>query len=146
MGQPLRKGGIIRLGSASCPDRCRPGTEQSSGASPSTATVTCECSSCKQPGSFCCGQRTGRSTVSAPGWFVPLNAYIPTFWLRPSPTSWHGLPGPCWCKSATMRRASQGQQPNEHAQVHQGDGRRPLSPPSLARSGQPPTAAPRGRL
>src|SRR5262249_34567335 len=56
---------------------------------------SCECSSCKQPGSFCCGQRTGRSTVSAPGWFVPLNAYIPTFWLRPSPTSWHGLPGPC---------------------------------------------------
>jgi hypothetical protein len=68
------------------------------------------------------GQRTGRSTVSAPGWFVPLNAYILTFWLRPSPTSWHGLPGPYWRNSAAMRRASQGQQPDEHAQVHRGDG------------------------
>jgi hypothetical protein len=27
----------------------------------------------------------GRSTVSAPGSFVLLNAYILTFWLRPSP-------------------------------------------------------------
>ena len=32
------------------------------------------------------------------------------------------------------------------AQVHQGDGRRPLSPPSLARLGERATVAPRGRL
>ena len=62
-------------------------------------------------GSFCCGRRTGRSTVLAPGSLVPLNAYILTSWLRPSPTSWHGSPGPCWHKSAAMRRASQRQQP-----------------------------------
>src|SRR5215813_95581 len=67
------------------PRQIRPGTEQSSGASPNAATVTCGCSSCKQPGSFCDGQRTGRRTVSALGSFVPLNAYILTFWLRPSP-------------------------------------------------------------
>jgi transposase len=36
---------------------------------------------------FCYGQRTGRSMVSTPGSFVPLNAYILTLWLRPSPTS-----------------------------------------------------------
>jgi transposase len=35
---------------------------------------------------------------------------------------------------------------NEHAQVHQGDGRRPPSPPSLARLGERATVAPRGRL
>jgi len=77
------------------PRQMSPGTELSSAASPSVATVTCTCSSSKQPGSFCCGRRTGRSTVSAPGSFVPFNAYILTFWLRPSPTSWHGSPGPC---------------------------------------------------
>jgi hypothetical protein len=57
-----------------------------------------------------------------PGSFVPLNAYILTFWLRPSPTSWHGSPGPCWRKSAAMKRALQRQQPDEHVRVHQGDG------------------------
>jgi hypothetical protein len=36
------------------------------------------------------------------GRFVPPNAYILTFWLSP---------GPCWHKSAAMRRASQRQQP-----------------------------------
>jgi transposase len=60
--------------------------------------------------------------------------------------SWHGLPGPCWRKSETMGRASLRQQPNEHAQVHQGDGHRSLSPPSLARSGERATVASRGRL
>src|ERR1700741_5552821 len=45
-----------------------------------------------------------------------------------------------------MRRVSQRQQPDENAQVPQGDGRRPLSPPSLARSGERATVVPRGRL
>ena len=52
-----------------------------------------------------------RSTVLAPGSLVPLNAYILTSWLRPLPTSWPGSPGPCWRKSAAMRRASQRQPP-----------------------------------
>jgi len=84
---------------------CRPGIEPSSGASPSAATVTCEHSSCKQPGSFCCGRRTGRSTASDSGSFAPLSACIRTFWPLPSPTSWRGSLGPCWHKSAAMRRA-----------------------------------------
>src|SRR6201981_217874 len=50
-----REGAIFQLGSASSLSRCRPEIEPFSGASPSAATVTCEHSSCKQPGSFCCG-------------------------------------------------------------------------------------------
>jgi hypothetical protein len=46
-----------------------------------------------------------------------------------------------------MNHASRRQQPeNEDAQVHQGDGRRPTSPPSLAELGERATVAPRGRL
>ncbi len=48
--------GIFRPGSGSSLSRCRPETEPSSGASPSAATVTCARSSCKLPGSFCCGR------------------------------------------------------------------------------------------
>src|SRR5215468_6569544 len=50
-----RESAIFQLGSASSLSRCRPEIEPSSGASPSAATVTCEHSSCKQPGSFCWG-------------------------------------------------------------------------------------------
>jgi len=88
-----------------------PETEPSSGASPSAATVTCACSSCKQPGSFCCGRRTGPSTASGLGSFAPLSACIRMFWRLPSPTSWRGSPGPCWRKSAPMKRASRRQRP-----------------------------------
>ena len=43
-----------------------------------------------------------------------------------------------------MNHASRRQQPeNEDAQVHQGDGRRPTSPPSLAELGERATVAPR---
>ena len=83
----------------------------SSGASPSAATGTCARSSCKQLGLFCCGRRTGRSMASEPGSFVPLSACIRTFWPRPLLTSWHGSPGPCWHRSAAMKRASRRQQP-----------------------------------
>ena len=93
------------------PKQMRPEIEPSSGASPSAATVTCEHSSCKQPGSFCCGRRTGRSTASDSGSFAPLSACIQTFWPLPSPTSWRGSLGPCWHKSAAMRRASRRPQP-----------------------------------
>ena len=85
------------------------------GPSPSAATGTCARSSCKQPGLFCCGRRTGRSMASEPGSFVPLSACIRTFWPRPSPTSWRGSPGPCWHKSAAMKRASRRQQPEMNA-------------------------------
>ena len=101
----------IRHGSALCRSRCRPETEPSSGASPSAATVTCARSSCKQPGLFCCGRQTGRSMASEPGSFVPLSACIRTFWPRPLLTSWHASPGPCWHRSAAMKRASRRQQP-----------------------------------
>ena len=73
-------------------------------------------------GSFCCGRRVGRSTASGSGSLALLSACIVTFWPRLSPTSWHGSPGRCWHKSAVMKRASPRQQPNENAQVHQGDG------------------------
>ena len=72
----------------------------------SAATVTCARSSCRQPGSFCCGRRAGRSTASGSGSLAPLSASIPTFWLQLSPTSWRGSPGLCWHKSAAMKRAS----------------------------------------
>lgn len=114
-GVAFAKGRIFRLGWASCPSRCRPETEPSSGVSPSAATVTCACSSCKQPGSFCCGRRTGRNTASGSGSFAPLSAYIRTFWPRRLPTNWRGSPGPCWCKSAAIRRASRRQQPEMKA-------------------------------
>jgi hypothetical protein len=55
------------------------------------------------------GRRTGRSTALEPGLFAPLNACILMFWLWPSPTSWHGSPGPCRHKSAAMKRASRQQ-------------------------------------
>src|SRR5262245_33372205 len=71
-----REGAIFQLGSASSLSRCQPEIEPSSGASPSAATVTCEHSSCKQPGSFCCGRRAGRSTASDSGSFAPLSALI----------------------------------------------------------------------
>jgi len=46
-----------------------------------------------------------------------------------------------------MNHASRRQQPeNEDAQVHQGNGRRPPSPLSLAELGERATVAPRGRL
>src|SRR5262245_8775085 len=67
MAWHLRGAGIFRLGSASSLSRCRPETEPSSGASPSAATVTYACSSYRQPGLFCCGQRIGPSTASGPG-------------------------------------------------------------------------------
>jgi transposase len=63
--------------------------------------VTYGCSSCRQPGSFCCGQRIGLSTASGPGSLAPLSACIQTFWPRPSPTSWRGSHGQCWHKSGT---------------------------------------------
>src|SRR5262249_35912278 len=147
MAWHLRGAGISRLGSASSLSRCRPETEPSSGASPSAATVTYACSSCKQLGLFCCGQRIGLSTVLGPGSLAPLSACIRTLWPRPSPTSWRGPPGQCWHKSVAMHDAQRRQQPeNEDAQVHQGDGRRPTSPPSLAELGKRATVAPRGRL
>ena len=89
------------------------------GASPSAATATCARCSCKQPGSFCCSRRAGPSTASGSGSRAPLNACTLTCWPRLSPTSWRGSPGPCWPRSAAMKRASQRQQPNENAQVHQ---------------------------
>jgi hypothetical protein len=46
------------------------------------------------------------------GSFAPLSACIRTFWPRPLLTSWHGSPGPCWHKSAAMKRASRSQQPD----------------------------------
>src|ERR1700746_961506 len=105
------EGGIFRLGSASSLSRCRPETEPSSGASPNGATVPCAHSSCKQLASFCCGGRAGRSTASGSGSLAPLSAYILTFWLRLSPTSWRGSPGLCWHNNAAMKRASRMQQP-----------------------------------
>jgi hypothetical protein len=57
------EGGIIRLGSASYPNRCRPQIGLSSDISPSAATATCVCSSFKQPGSFWCGRRAGRARL-----------------------------------------------------------------------------------
>ena len=110
-GAAFARGGIIRLGSASCPNRCRLETGLSSDTSPSAATATCACSSSRQPGSFWCGWRTGQSMASEPGSFAPFSAYIPMFWLRPLPTSSRGSPGPCLHKSAVMRRASRRQQP-----------------------------------
>jgi len=74
--------------------------------------------SCKQLGSFCCGPQAGRSTASGSGSLAPLSACIRTFWPQLSPTSWHGSPGPCWHRSAAMKRASQRQQPNENAEDH----------------------------
>ena len=71
------EGGIFRLGSASSLGRCRPETEPSSGASPSAATVTYARSSCRQPGSFCCGRRTGRSTASGSGSLAPAQRLHP---------------------------------------------------------------------
>jgi transposase len=65
--------------------------------------------------SFCCGRRTGRNTASGSGSFAPLSAYIRTFWPRRLPTNWRGSPGPCWCKSAAIRRASRRQQPEMKA-------------------------------
>jgi hypothetical protein len=60
-----------------------------------------------------------------------------TFWLWPSSTSWHGSPGPCWRKSVAMRRASQRQQPEMNTlRFTKGMVAAPLSPPSLARSGE----------
>src|SRR6185437_11320816 len=47
-----------------------------------------------------CGGRAGRSTASGSGSLAPLSAYILTFWLRLSPTSWRGSPGLCWRRSA----------------------------------------------
>src|SRR5262249_33012261 len=111
MASHLRGDGIFRLGSASSLSRCRPETEPSSGASPSAATVTYACSSCRQPGLFCCGQRIGLSMASGPGSLAPLSACIRTFWPRPLPTSWRGSPGQCWHKNAPMNRASRRQQP-----------------------------------
>jgi transposase len=55
----------------------RPETEPSSDASPSGATVTCACSSCKQPESFSYGRQAGRSTASGSGSLAPLSASIP---------------------------------------------------------------------
>jgi transposase len=52
MERHSQKGGITRLGSASCRSRCRLEIELSSGASPSVATAICACCSYKQPGSF----------------------------------------------------------------------------------------------
>jgi hypothetical protein len=46
-------------------------------------------------------------------------------------------------KSAAMRRASQRQLPEMNTLSHHWDGRRPLSPPSLARSGERAMVAPR---
>jgi C-5 cytosine-specific DNA methylase len=76
-----------------------------------TQDGTCARFSCKQHGSFCCGRQAGRSTASGSGSLALLGAYILTFWPRLSPTSWRGLPGPCWHKSAAMKRASRRQQP-----------------------------------
>jgi transposase len=50
-------------------------TGDRSGASPSAATVTCAHSSCKQPGSFCCGRRAGQSTASGASSLAPASAY-----------------------------------------------------------------------
>ena len=45
-------------------------------------------------------------------WLVaPLSACIRMFWPLPSPTSWRGSLGPCWHKSAAMRRALRKPQP-----------------------------------
>ena len=113
-----QEAGIFRHGSGSSPSRCRPGTEPSSGASPSAATDIYARSSCKLPRSFCCGRRAGRSTASGSGSLALLSACTETFWPRLSLTSWHGSPGRCWHKSAAMKRASPRQQPNENALVH----------------------------
>jgi transposase len=113
-----QEAGISRHGSGSSPSKCRPETEPSSGASPSAATDIYARSSCKLPGSFCCGRRVGRSTASGSGSLALLSACIVTFWPRLLPTSWHGSPGRCWHKSAVMKRALPRQQPNENAQVH----------------------------
>ena len=51
-GVAFAKGRDFSAWVGSCPSRCRPETEPSSGVSPSAATVTCACSSCKQSGSF----------------------------------------------------------------------------------------------
>ena len=110
-GAAFARGRIFRPGSGSSLSRCRPETEPSSDASPSAATVTCARSSCKQPGSFCYGRQAGRSTASGSGSRAPLSASILTFWLRLSPTSWHGSPGRCWRKNAAMKRASRRRQP-----------------------------------
>ena len=105
-GAAFAKGGIFRPGLVSSLSSCRRETEPSSGASPSAATATCACSSSKQPGSFCCGRRTGRSTASGSGSLAPLCACILTCWPQLSPISWRGSPGLCWLKSAAMKRAS----------------------------------------
>jgi transposase len=107
-GAAFAEDGIFRPGLGSSL-RCRPETEPSSGESPSAATVTYARSSCKQLGSFCCGRRAGRSTASGSGSLALLSACIRTFWPQLSPTSWRGSPGPCWHRSAAMKRASQRQ-------------------------------------
>ena len=94
------QGRIFRLGSASSLGRCRPET----GAIPRAHlkrgnSYLRTLSSCRQPGSFCCGRPAGRSTASGSGSLAPLSASIPTFWLQLLPTSWRGSPGLCWHKA-----------------------------------------------
>ena len=80
------------------------------GASPSAATVTYARSSCKQLGSFCCGQPAGRGTASGSGSLALLSACTVTFWPQLSQTSCCVSPGRCWHKGAAMKRASRSQQ------------------------------------
>ena len=121
-GGAFARGRDFRPGLGSSPSRCRPETAPSSGVSPSEVTATCALCSCRQPGSFCCGRRAGPSTASEPGSFAPLSVCTQTSWPQLSPTSWRGSHGPCWHRSAAMKRVSRRQQPNENAQVHQRDG------------------------
>jgi hypothetical protein len=62
---PQNFGLLFGLTRPRAPNSCRLATELSSNTSPSAATATCACSSSKQPGSFWCGRRTGRSTALA---------------------------------------------------------------------------------
>ena len=110
-GTAVAKGrGIIRLGLASCPDRCRPGPNYPRAPLQARQRLLAHALHASSAGHSVATGELAEAQFRRLASSLPLNACILTFWLRPSPTSWHGSSGPCWRKSAAMRRASQRQQ------------------------------------